>query len=42
MLTSFDSYFFLGLLAVSLLLTTPVFYSELKWDFKKTFFLGLD
>lgn len=35
MLTSFGLYFFLGLLAVSLLLTTPLFYDELRWNFKK-------
>lgn len=35
MLTSFGLYFFLGLLAFSLFLTTPVFYSELRWNFKK-------
>lgn len=35
MLTSFGSYFFLGLLAITLLLTTPLFYDELKWNFRK-------
>ena len=42
MLTSFGFYYLIGTLAFALFLTTPVFYSELKWDFKKTSSLILD
>lgn len=35
MLTSFGFYYLIGTFAFALFLTTPVFYSELKWDFKK-------
>ena len=43
MFTSFGFYYLLGTLAFALFLTTPVFYSELKWDFKKNIlpYLGL-
>lgn len=43
MLTSFGFYYLLGTLAFALLLTTPLFYDELKWDFKKNIlpYLGL-
>jgi hypothetical protein len=43
MLTSFGFYYLIGTLAFALFLTTPVFYSELKWDFKKNIlpYLGL-
>lgn len=35
MLTSFGIWLLLGTLAFSLLLTTPLFYDELKWNFRK-------
>lgn len=35
MFTTFGVYFLLGTLAFSLFLTTPVFYDDLKWNFKK-------
>lgn len=35
MFTSFGIWLLLGTLAFSLLLTAPVFYDDLKWDFKK-------
>ena len=43
MFTTFGIYFLLGTLAFALFLTTPVFYDELKWDFKKNIlpWLGL-
>lgn len=43
MFTSFGLWLLLGTLAFSLLLTTPVFYDDLKWDFKKNIgpWLGL-
>lgn len=43
MLTSFGFYYLLGTVAFALLLTTPLFYDDLKWDFKKNIlpYLGL-
>ena len=43
MFTTFGVYFLLGTLTFSLFLTTPVFYDDLKWDFKKNIgpWLGL-
>lgn len=41
MLTSFGFYYLLGTLAFALLLTTPIFYEDLTFDFKKFAFLWL-
>lgn len=43
MFTTFGVYFLLGTLGFALLLTTPVFYDDLKFNFKKfaPFWLGL-
>lgn len=35
MLTSFAFYYLLGTLAFALFLTTPIFYKDLTFDFKK-------
>ena len=43
MLTSFGFYYLLGTLAFAFFLTTPIFYDDLKWNFKKNIlpWLGL-
>lgn len=43
MFTSFGIWLLLGILAFSLFLTTPVFYEDLRWNFKKNIgpWLGL-
>ena len=43
MLTSFGFYYLLGTVALAFFLTTPIFYDDLKWNFKKNIlpYLGL-